>query len=479
MVLQIGVTATMSRLLPPAVFGVAAMGSAFLSFITYFSHMGIGQALIQKKDLTDTDVRCAFTLTVGMGVLCAGLAWLIAPLARHLLDSPEIVPVVRALAISFMVTNLSLTSVNLLRRRLAFRLAAIVDTASYAIGAGLLGVVLAWMGLGVWAIVLSTLAQSVVAAVVSYALVRHNIRPCWDWSSYRHFLSYGGCLSGISCLDYLAGSADLFMVGRFLGAVAAGIYSRSTLLVNLPVYHLGFSLNRVLFPVLSQVQDQSERRNRAYLAAATALSVLLFPIAAGVTVAAPQLVATMLGTKWSEGIRVLQVYTWVLPLGMITAQAGIVLDAQAQLSGKLRARCIQLVLLALSLAVATSWGAVGIALAALCGRVAEWYLYHRELKRTCAVRWLQLIRSMAWGLGYAVAVAVAMVPVAVLGAGMPPVVLLLAEIGIAACSLFALTVLLPPPYLSGYLLTILERRLTREPGWILEGWRKRLVAATG
>jgi hypothetical protein len=187
----------------------------------------------------------------------------------------------------------------------------------------------------------------------------------------------------------------------------------------------------------------------------------------------------MLGTKWSEGIRVLQVYAWVLPFGMITSQAGIVLDAQAHLSGKLRARCIQLVLLGLLLAVATSWGAVGIAFATLCGRIAEWYLYHRELKLACAVGWLQLFRPMAWGLGYAVAVAVAMVPVAVLGAEMPAVVLLLAEIGMAACSLFALTVLLPPPYLSSYLLTILERRLTRAPGWILEGWRKRLVAATG
>jgi O-antigen/teichoic acid export membrane protein len=477
-VLQIGVTATMSRLLPPAAFGVVAMGSAFLQFITYFSQMGIGQALIQKKDLTDTDVRCAFTLTASLGVLCMGLAWLIAPLARHLLDSPVIVPAVRALAVSFVVTNLSLTSVNLLRRRLAFRLVAIVDTASYAIGAGLLGVVLAWMGLGVWAIILSILAQSVVAAVVSYALVRHNIRPYWERSSYRHFLSYGGRLSGIGFLDYLAGSVDLFVVGRCLGDVAAGIYSRSTLLVNLPVYYLGFSLNRVLFPVLSQVQDQSERLNRAYLAAATALSVLLFPIAAGVTVAAPQLIAAMLGANWSEGIRVLQVYAWVLPFGMLAAQAGIVLDAQAWLSGRLRARCIQMILLGLLLAVVTSRGAVGIALAALCGRVAEWYLYHRELKLVCTVGWQQLFRPMAWGLGYAVAVAGTMLPVAVLGAGMPAVVLLLTEIGMAACSLLSLTVLLPPPYLSGYLLTILERRLTREPGWILEGWRKRLVAAT-
>src|SRR5262249_20844961 len=150
--------------------------------------------------------------------------------------------------------------------------------------------------------------------------VRHDVRLCWNHSSYRHFLSYGGRISGIGFLDYIAGSADLLVVGRFLGDVAAGIYSRSTLLVNLPVYHLGFSLNRVLFPVLSRVQDQSERRNRAYLAAATALSILLFPIGAGITIAAPQLVAAMLGAQWIAGITVLQVYAWVLPLGMIAAQ---------------------------------------------------------------------------------------------------------------------------------------------------------------
>ena len=442
-VLQVCTTVVMSRLLPPAAFGVAAMASVFLQFITHFSHMGIGQALIQKKDLTASDVRCAFTLTAGIGILCTGLAWIIAPFARHLLDTPEIVPVVRALAISFLLTNLSLTSVSLLRRRLEFGLAAIVETASYAIGAGLLGVFLAWMNWGVWAIVLSTVAQSSLIAIISYAFVRHDLRPCWNASSHRHFLSYGGRLSGIGFLDYIAGSADLFVVGRFLGDVAAGIYSRSTLLVNLPVYHLGFSLNRVLFPVLSQVQDQSERRNRAYLTATTALSILLFPIAAGITIAAPQLIGIMLGSQWTDGISLLQVYAWVLPLGMIASQAGIVLDAQALLYGKFRARCLQLVSLGLFLAAGANWGVVGIAFAALLGRVTEWYLYNRELKLAQVMEWRQALRPIAWGLGYAVAVALAMLPVALLDAALPAVVLLLAEIAMAGCLLLSLTVLLP------------------------------------
>src|SRR5262249_25885256 len=206
------------------------------------------------------------------------------------------------------------------------------------------------------------------------------------------------------------------------------------------------SLNRVLFPVLSRVQDQSERRNRAYLAAATALSILLFPIGAGITIAAPQLVAAMLGAQWIAGITVLQVYAWVLPLGMIAAQAGIVLDAQALLSGRLRARSLQLVLFGVSLAIGANWGVVGISFAALSGRVVEWYLYNRELRVARVVEWSQVLRPMCWGLGYAISVALTMLPVAILGAGMPAVVLLLAEIAIAACSLLALTILLPPPY---------------------------------
>jgi O-antigen/teichoic acid export membrane protein len=479
LVLQVCTTVVMSRLLPPAAFGVAAMASVFLQFITHFSDMGMGQALIHKKNLTASDVRCAFTLTASIGILCTLLAWIIAPFARHLLDTPEIVPVVRALAISFLLTNLSLTSVSVLRRSLAFGLAAIIQTASYAIGAGLLGVVLAWMNWGVWAIVLSTVVQSSLVAIISYAFVRHDVRPCWNTSSYRHFLSYGGRLSGIGFLEHIAGSADLFVVGRFLGDVVTGIYSRATLLVNLPVYHLGFSLNRVLFSVLSQVQEQSERRNKVYLAATMALSILLFPIAAWITIAAPQLIATMLGSQWTAGVTVLQVYAWVLPLGMIASQAGMVLDTQALLSGKLRARCLQLVLLGLFLAAGANWDVVGIAFGALIGRVAEWYLYNRELNLARVVEWRQSLRPVAWGLGYAVAVAVAILPVALLGAAMPAVLLLLAEIVMAGCLLLCLTVLLPPPYLSGYLLTILEQRLTKQPSRILEEWRRRLVAAVG
>jgi hypothetical protein len=164
---------------------------------------------------------------------------------------------------------------------------------------------------------------------------------------------------------------------------------------------------------------------------------------------------------------------------MIASQAGIVLDAQALLLGKFRARCLQLLSLGLLLAAGANWGVPGIAFAALIGRAAEWYLYNRELKLARIMEWRQMLWPIAWGLGYAVAVAVAMLPVALLSAVMPAVVLLLAEIAMAGCLLLSLMVLLPPPYLSGYLLTILNQRLMKQPSWILEGWRKRLVAAVG
>ncbi len=146
----------------------------------------------------------------------------------------------------------------------------------------------------------------------------------------------------------------------------------------------------------------------------------------------------MLGSQWTDGISLLQVYAWVLPLGMIASQAGIVLDAQALLYGKFRARCLQLVSLGLFLAAGANWGVVGIAFAALHGRVTEWYLYNRELKLAQVMEWRQALRPIAWGLGYAVAVALAMLPVALLDAALPAVVLLLAEIAMAGCLLLSL-----------------------------------------
>ena len=120
-VLQIGFTAIMARLLEPAAFGLIAMAGVILRFGSYFAQMGVGSALIQKKEISDEDVRAAFTSALFLGILFCVLVWLCAPFAIYIFDNEKVIPIVRVMALSFVITGLSTTALSLLRRNMKFR----------------------------------------------------------------------------------------------------------------------------------------------------------------------------------------------------------------------------------------------------------------------------------------------------------------------------------------------------------------------
>ena len=121
----------MARLLEPADFGMMAMAGVILRFGTYFAQMGVGSALIQKKEVSDEDVRASFTSAFSLGMLFTIAVCFCAPLATYIFDNEKIVPIIQVMALSFFITGLSTTAISLLRRNLAFRSLAVTEVFSY------------------------------------------------------------------------------------------------------------------------------------------------------------------------------------------------------------------------------------------------------------------------------------------------------------------------------------------------------------
>src|SRR3989304_3879237 len=216
-VLQIGFTAVM-----------------VLRFGSYFAQMGVAQALIQKKDISNEDIRAAFTSTLILGLLFFALAWAIAPLAIYIFDNSEVIPVIRVMAFSFVLTGLSTTALSLLRRNLEFRSLAIIEISSYALGYGGVGVGLAHSGFGVWSLVVAALSQSALSAILSYLFSRHDVSFMFFWKYYKELYSFGSRVSIISFFEFIGSNLDTLAIGHFLGANLLGIYNRALLLVSVP-----------------------------------------------------------------------------------------------------------------------------------------------------------------------------------------------------------------------------------------------------
>src|SRR6266496_1591816 len=293
-------TAIISRLLDPAAFGLMALANLVVLFAQYFVRMGIASALVQRPTLSRDEIRAASTAGLAFGAFCFGVVWLLTPLICDLLRQPELSPVLRVLAFSFILEGWSMTGMGLLRREHRFRELSIITAATYVLGFLVVGVGLAVLGAGVWSLVAAALVSNVSQAIWQYALLRHPVRPPLRPEPYRAICGYGMRLSGAHVMDYVDSNLDTLAVGRFTGTAVLGQYSRGYLLVFQPLgYYLSQALTTVLFSSLSRVQADTARLRKAYLSVLELGTAVLFPICTGIAVAAPQLVLVVLGPQWN------------------------------------------------------------------------------------------------------------------------------------------------------------------------------------
>jgi len=364
--LQLGFTAAMARLLLPADFGLMAMCMVALRLFSYFSQLGLGAALVQRERLTPGDVRLALGLTwvvCTAGALCVVAS---APALAWFFRSPEVVPLLRALAPSLLLVGLGAVPVALLRRELRFREQAVVETVSYALGFGVVGVAAAWSGAGVWSLVATSYAQAALSLAGAYALTRHPLRPSLR-GDRATLLGYGARHSLVSFLEFLSANLDAAVVGRLLGEATLGIYNRALLLTSQPVERAAGVVARVLFPLLSAVQADRGKVGGAFLLGVALIGVFGGAFSLGVSAAADDVVRVILGPRWVEAGPVVQVLALAVPLAFMSQMAGVVCDALALLRFKLRVQGLGLAVIAGLMLALYPAGARGIAWAIVAG----------------------------------------------------------------------------------------------------------------
>jgi lipopolysaccharide exporter len=369
-VLQFGMAAVMARLLSPTAFGLVALAGLFLRFVNYFARAGISQALIQKPSLTAEDLRAALTLSAGLASAFSLVVLILAPLAGQIANDPNVVPVLRLLALGMVIQGLGAPSLALLRRELRFKQLALIEVGSYVIGYMGVGLALALADFGVYALVAAMLTQGAVSAISAFISVRNPLKPTRATQSYRSILSFGARISVVGFFEFLQTSLDTLVVGRNVGSDALGLYNRSKLLAELPSYQLMTGLSHVLLPSFSAIQLERRRLLSAYRTAVGTAAAIVLPLNAGLAVAAPEVVRVVLGPQWDGSIAVMP---WLLLASSITLLgrfAGVVAEAQAALNAKILIAIGSTAVLALLLVLAdgrplTAYGAAVAASAAV------------------------------------------------------------------------------------------------------------------
>lgn len=356
---QLVFMAVMARLLDPVHFGLIAIANVVLRFLSYFAQLGVGPAIVQKSELNGGDIGAALSVSISISAICTVAAVLFAPLAATFFGMPMLTGIIRALSINFILGGISAISISLLRRDMRFKQIAILESTSYILGYGFVGVLLAYLGFGVWSLVGAVLSQSLLNTILAYGFSRHEIGWQHHKDQRNHFFKFGTRYSIIGFIEFLSGSLDSMILGKFLGPAITGVYGRASLLTSLPVQQPANVITRVLFPIISRLE--SKRQLAGLQISALTLGSYASAVSLGMVAAAPDIVKVLLGDKWLAAIPIVQILALAVAPQFLSHLVGVTLDALGELKLKLYTQASVLALQLVTFFLLLPYGVLGVA----------------------------------------------------------------------------------------------------------------------
>jgi O-antigen/teichoic acid export membrane protein len=414
LVLQIAVQIILARLLPVEAFGLLAVASLVVNFGSRVSEIGTGPALIQRSTINSTHVRVAFSLSVVSGMLVTAGIWFGAPLTAAVFKADAATPVLRLIGLVFVVGSIGTTAEALMLRRMDYRRLLRVELVSYAFGYATVGISLAFLHYGVWALAWATVAQTLLKTIMLMVMSPHPVRPCLARAESKQLLNFGIGMTLGRLASFAAQNADYFVVGRWLGTTALGLYSRAYQLMCLPIYQFSSILNSVLFRAYSSIQTDSLRLRRGYLASVCLSSIIVFPALTTIAIVAPELMIGIFGAQWAATAPPLRILCVAGAFYCVYNLADSLVRAAGAVYEKFLYHSIYACCVLGGAFVGSRWGVSGVAAGVAWATAVGYLLMARLSLRLTGAEWRPFFAAQWPGVAVSFAVAVVGVPVAAL-----------------------------------------------------------------
>lgn len=295
-----------ARMLLPSDYGVIAMLGIFLAVSQSFIDSGFGTALVQKIDRTETDFSTVFYFNILVACFFYGLLWIISPYIASFYDIPLLESVTKAVALTLIfnalggIQNAKLTIAIDFKTRAKISLMCTINT-------GIIGLIMAYKGYGVWALVTQNIANSILNATLLWLFVRWIPQRTFSMQSFRQLFGFGSKLLASGLLDTIYNNIYPLVIGKFFSASTLGVYSRASSLAQYPSSNLTSVLQSVTFPVLSSIQNDEERLGNAYRRLLRMSVFIIFPLMIGLSAVADPFIRLVLTDKWEGAIYLLQI----------------------------------------------------------------------------------------------------------------------------------------------------------------------------
>lgn len=291
----------LTRALDPGDYGLMGMLAIFMTISEVFISSGFGGALIQKKDCTDDDFSTAFYFNVGVAVIIYTILFFSAPIIANFYHEPQLVLITRVVALYFIFGSFNIVQDAKLHKALNIKPVAIITLLCTLVGGGV-GVIMAYTGFGVWALVAQGLSASVLRVIIYPVFTKwHPNRP-FNKESLKHLWSYGSKIIVTGIIAVIIRNLSSILIGRYYDKDKVGLFSRSQSLAVLPAETMFSVLNSVTYPTFCKFQDDRQRWLEAYRRILFNTVLLVCPICVLLAIFAKPIIIILYTEKWAACI---------------------------------------------------------------------------------------------------------------------------------------------------------------------------------
>lgn len=315
--IQVGsfvISIILARLLLPSDYGMLGMLSIFIAVSNTFINSGMGSGLIQKQERTNADFSTVFIFNLAVSLVFYIVLYITAPYIANFYNTPMLVPLTRVVSLTLIINSFAIVQRTRLIIKVDFKSLAKVNAVSVIIS-GLIAIYFAFKGLGVWALVIQTITQSIIAVIILWIINRWKPQLVFSKKSFKDLFGFGSKLLLAGLYATSLNEAYNIAIGKKYSSSDLGYYDRAKSYADMSAGTVTSILQQVTYPILASLQNERERMISIYSRLIRMTAFFIIPAMTLLSLLAKPFVSVLLGENWLSVVVLLQ---WIAFARIVT-----------------------------------------------------------------------------------------------------------------------------------------------------------------
>lgn len=327
------ITLILARLLTPSDFGVIEILLSISVICNVFIDSGFSKAIIRDQNASDTDLSSIFYFNLIFSSVIYIILFFFAPFLSDIYNDEILIPASRILFFKIIIDAFSIVQISNCYRKFNFKTIAIASTFASLIS-GSISVLLAFLGFGIWSLVVNYLLFSIVKSIVVWLLVKWRPVLRFSIESLKRYFKFGNNLLVIALIDKTITSFESLLIGKYFSKTDLGFFSQARKFDSLVIQTSVGIVQKVAYPALASVKDDISKLREGTMELNALTSLFMFPLAIFLIVDSSDFICFVFGAKWLEAsiyLKIFSCYSMVLPLQSIAQNVIMALGNSRQL----------------------------------------------------------------------------------------------------------------------------------------------------